>query len=300
MSAFEDHNYCSNSNDQIDQFKSNVFYFSNNHLESGKHISRFTLRAISGGFQHYNIDGCEKTLTDDNFLLVEQGMAFEHYLNQSTAVEGVIVAFSPQFLSNYFHQCGKSTAELLDHPEPYYSQHFHFYSNTFAKSSKLKELLEGIAMDIRSKDHPRLYYEEMFSCIFDEVIRIDNHLNSRINTLSALKGRTRQELYKRLSLAKDFIDSNIDKDLSLEVIAQAAYLSPFHFLRSFKNFYQITPYQYILQTRLKRAKFYFDQKTFNQSEVMSMCGFEHIKSFQRVYKKYFGISPSQYVMKVAS
>ncbi len=60
--------------------------------------------------------------------------------------------------------------------------------------------------------------------------------------------------YQQLIRARAFIDECYDLPLDLEQIAGQASFSRYHFLRLFRNTFDQTPHQYLVQRRIERAK----------------------------------------------
>jgi AraC family transcriptional regulator len=59
---------------------------------------------------------------------------------------------------------------------------------------------------------------------------------------------------ERLQRVRDYVETHLDDDLSLTVLADIACLSPYHFSRSFKQAAGVGPQRYVIQRRLDRAK----------------------------------------------
>jgi AraC-like DNA-binding protein len=101
------------------------------------------------------------------------------------------------------------------------------------------------------------------------------------------------DLYQRIVSAKVFIDENFQGPVSLEAIAQKAFLSRFHFLRLFSQVYRKTPHQYLTFKRIEKAKdLLAENKPIN--EVCTEVGFESIGSFSTLFKKEIGYTPQYY------
>src|SRR5450432_4128080 len=99
--------------------------------------------------------------------------------------------------------------------------------------------------------------------------------------------------YRRLVQAKLFIDAHFDEPINLNDIADEAYFSKFHFIRSFKKIYLLTPHQYLMGVRLEKAKILL-QSSVSISNTCYACGFESIPSFTTLFKKTTGFTPSKY------
>ena len=57
--------------------------------------------------------------------------------------------------------------------------------------------------------------------------------NKAVQSLSAIRPGKRQELYRRLSWGRDFIQSNYRQQITIDEMASAACLSKYHFIRLF-------------------------------------------------------------------
>jgi len=100
--------------------------------------------------------------------------------------------------------------------------------------------------------------------------------------------------YEQLASVKDYIDQNLDKELSVTDLAERACISSYHFLRLFKQAYSETPYQYILLKRLEKSCSLLRETTLPIMEIAYQCGFQNNASFSLVFKRNFGITPKEY------
>lgn len=100
-------------------------------------------------------------------------------------------------------------------------------------------------------------------------------------------------LYKRIVLAKLFIDEHFSESIDLENIADCAYFSKFHFIRLFKSIYGKTPHQYLTTVRIEKAKVFL-QKGNQVSDTCFAVGFDSISSFSGLFRRYTKLSPVEY------
>lgn len=106
------------------------------------------------------------------------------------------------------------------------------------------------------------------------------------------------EYISRINKTFDYIESNLDKPMTLDELATIANFSKFHFNRIFQSIVGETPFQYILRVRLERAAMLIStNKNDSISEIAYKCGFSDISIFSRNFKNYFQISASQYRIK---
>lgn len=96
-----------------------------------------------------------------------------------------------------------------------------------------------------------------------------------------------------LNLVKEYIHEHLHNDLKLDTIAAIVQLSPYHFLRLFKQSIGITPHQYILQCRLNRAKYLLQQSELSVAEIAARTGFCDQSHLTRSCKRIMGVTPKQ-------
>ncbi|HWZ03362.1 MAG TPA: AraC family transcriptional regulator [Mucilaginibacter sp.] len=99
--------------------------------------------------------------------------------------------------------------------------------------------------------------------------------------------------YRRLVQSKLFIDTHFAEKIDLDNIADEAYFSKFHFIRTFKNIYQKTPHQYLIFVRIEKAMELL-KTGMPVSEVCYAVGFESLSSFSGLFKRTVGLTPIAY------
>jgi AraC family transcriptional regulator len=112
--------------------------------------------------------------------------------------------------------------------------------------------------------------------------------------LDVIKQSTRLEIFKRLALAKEWMEANCCSRISLQQMAVVANMNSQHFLRMFKQLFRITPHQYLMSCRLEKAKQLLQEKKMTVTEVCHATGFESIYSFSNLFRKRFGLPPSKF------
>lgn len=95
-----------------------------------------------------------------------------------------------------------------------------------------------------------------------------------------------------------YIDNNIEKNISMDELAEYVYMSKYYFLRKFKAETTITAHDFLIHKRLIKACELIDEGIL-VSKVYEKCGFSDYSSFFRNFKKYYGISPKEYTEKTS-
>jgi AraC-like DNA-binding protein len=105
------------------------------------------------------------------------------------------------------------------------------------------------------------------------------------------------DLYSRIVRAKLFIDEHYASPLDLDKLSDEACFSKYHFLRLFKKTYNKTPYQYLSEIRIQKAKEKLKLEGMKVSEVCEEVGFESKTSFQHKFKEYTGETPAVFRLR---
>ncbi|MGY3489555.1 AraC family transcriptional regulator [Bradyrhizobium sp. USDA 4011] len=107
---------------------------------------------------------------------------------------------------------------------------------------------------------------------------------------SAREGLDRRRLFRVL----DYIEANLEGDLTLDRLASIAYLSRFHFARAFKQAVGEPPHRYVAARRLERAKAQLIQGERSLVDIALALGFSSQANFNRAFKQAAGVAPGQY------
>ena len=86
-----------------------------------------------------------------------------------------------------------------------------------------------------------------------------------------------------------------DSDLSVDMVAEQVGISRVHLHRKMKELTGQTPHDFIRNLRLKQAANLLANQGMNVTEVMYACGFSNSASFSTVFKKFYGMSPRDYM-----
>jgi AraC-like DNA-binding protein len=91
-----------------------------------------------------------------------------------------------------------------------------------------------------------------------------------------------------------FIEANAHEPIDLERTATEAGLSPFHFLRLFSRALGVTPHQYLLRARLRRAARLLAETDRAVTDIALDVGFADLSNFVRTFHRVAGVSPRHF------
>ena len=94
--------------------------------------------------------------------------------------------------------------------------------------------------------------------------------------------------------AKAYIDENYNKDISLDDVSRMVDISPYYFSKLFKQEQGENFIEYLTRIRMANARRILKNQNYNIKEVCAMCGYSDPNYFSRIFKKFEGVTPSEY------
>ena len=99
---------------------------------------------------------------------------------------------------------------------------------------------------------------------------------------------------RQLSQALDYIHEYLEQDIKLADLAALLNMSQFHFSHLFKQAIGTSPYQYLLQQRIERAKQLLKEGDQPIMEVAFQCGFNNHSHLSQQFRRFTGMTPKAY------
>lgn len=103
-----------------------------------------------------------------------------------------------------------------------------------------------------------------------------------------------QEYAERFVSVCDYINSHCTENLTLEQVSEQAGFSKYHFARLFREFTGTTVHNYIINRHILYAQSLLADETLPVTEVSMRSGFNSLSTFNRIFKKQMGCTPSEY------
>lgn len=102
---------------------------------------------------------------------------------------------------------------------------------------------------------------------------------------------------QQLAPVLEYIHEHLAEEIKLVDLAAIVGMSQYYFSRFFKKSMGISPYQYVIQQRINKAKLLFQQTDLSIFEVAIQCGFSHSSHLARHFKRLEGVSPQVFRKK---
>lgn len=244
-----------------------------------------SIKMVLSGIENYSVNGKKYKLKSDRFLVVNNQSDVNVIIDDKKGVKGACLFPKKTLFNDVFRQHRNSCEALLNDPfkiekADLLEKAFSFRENR--TGAFLENNIQFIIDNHRQEKELNFnaFYLKLVECmIFDQL-----ELEGKLKNLSSTRKSTKEELYRRVSNAKIYIDDNYTERINLDVLAQNAYLSKYHFLRSFKALYKLSPYQYILSLRLEKARELLSMD-YSFAEVSNLIGFSDEKNLRKAIKR---------------
>lgn len=145
--------------------------------------------------------------------------------------------------------------------------------------------LAGIGVvSVNEWTSPTHVYRQVWASIFNIMNDFRNKKNLKVNL--------------KINLAIDYINQHYKEAISLEEVAQAVDLTPPYFSRAFSESLGKSFVQYVTQLRMERAKQLLQNPMLKLYEIADTVGYPEYPHFSRAFKKFTGVSPSDFRKKL--
>ncbi len=176
-----------------------------------------------------------------------------------------------------------------------------FYANIIPESiiayDKDREQLFGLYRMIKKEIENSLVYGrnvliELFGAL---LIIISRNLKSSLKELPKTNVSEKEKIDSILTYVRqNFLDK---ERIKIKVIAEEFYMSPNYVSVFIKKHAGISIQQYVIQTKIKMAERLLKQTNLTISEIAEKTGFVDASHFNKIFKKYKGVNPSEFSVK---
>lgn len=252
-----------------------------------------SIRAAWGGTEHCLVGGRDVGLDDDNFLILNQGRDYSTSIDSPQPVETLGICFRPGMVADVCAAMAASLDGALDKGETLGGRSAEFPENLQPHDKLVTPVLRFIKSHLLLGLQDEAWYEEQLHFLLERMRTHRGRLLVRIDCLQLGRSSTRREVFRRIGYATDYIHCNYSRPLDLGVLAGAAGLSKYHFLRLFTLVHGITPVAYLQRKRTRVALRLLQTTRLTLNEVASAVGFAGQTTVLRQIRRWTGLGPVQ-------
>lgn len=253
--------------------------------------SKFMLMVLLQGSQHFVIDGVRFRLDAGTqeapaplvFLLNIAQPSRLRFINDSdTPLHKVMISAPVPWLNRLME-----TQDGMPALRNFFGQHLAHFS--FEPGQHILQLAEKIM-------HPPAMLTGELSSIYMKAQALDIMWQSCLALVADEAGGWQPPALmslKHCERVRDYIVANLDKDLSIDRIAQEAGVSTSTIQRHFKEHFGVPIFGFVRQKRLEAAREALANDGIPVSRAAYIAGYNNISSFTTAFRKAFGVTPKQ-------
>lgn len=98
----------------------------------------------------------------------------------------------------------------------------------------------------------------------------------------------------RIKQVVEFVGKNLDRNISLQNLAQKYNLCYSYLSKLFKEEVGICFSKYLIQARIKKAKEFLRNNSMSIKQISYSIGYKYVPNFNHDFKRITGLSPSEY------
>lgn len=228
--------------------------------------AHYLLHFIVNGKGSYHTRGKKYELGKNQMFLIKPGESTFYIADEKDPWEYIWIAFNGTSVDNILQDCGL----LSENPISYYSP-----------DSILIGSLSDIIQQLSSKtENEYALLGDLYS-IFGSLSR--NHYNQEYHSNS---------LFIKQSLS--FIQNNYSCDIKVQDIADYVQIDRTYLYRIFMDEFELSPKQYLMQYRIKRASELLSNTNLSVNEIAYYCGFRDPSAFCKHFRTQLGFTPKEY------
>lgn len=225
---------------------------------------------LKGGFRHFS-SGQTNMITSEQVVLQKAGYEYQTRHDHIVNASGFFIELDPEYLENLSGLSPELNRFLQNK----------IYSCLAIANDPWKTFLIWEYNRIRNAEKPGNHE------IVTHLLRATLCDDFRMAPISV-------EYHEAVDRAKQYITENFINDISIDDIAQAAFISSYHFSRMFKRNTSLSPHKFLNAIRLRNACRLLLESNLNVAHIGYSCGFSNSDYFVTLFKNKIGLTPSEF------
>lgn len=248
------------------------------------------IKYVQEGEEQYEVDGQLHHVKAGQFLMVNHQQKVTAFVRSRKTVKGLCLYIDPEQVSQAQSLLGQSAEQLLEGQAS--AETFEVRQRTYSvRHSPIESIVRNLIQGPHALSQNN---DALFEQLAIAVVRKEYQVAKEVFAIPAKRRSTREELHQRLTIAKAYMLDNLSQPMLVSEVAREAALSEFHFIRTFRQAFGLSPNQFMQQERIRQAKALLRQPHLSVTDVAAQCGFSDLQYFSRTFKRLAGESPSRF------
>jgi AraC-like DNA-binding protein len=236
-------------------------------------------------------DGAHRV--SSGYLVLNESTSYRVTLRSDHPVKPFVVFFAPGFVERVAAVMNRTERQNLDEPTALEITARRFFERT-SHGDALHARLRLFANQISGWREDPLWLSEQMHGLAAALIRQTGEGWSQVSRVSAVRPATKEEIYRRLWKARDWAQAMLDREITLADMANVACMSESYFLRTFRQNFNQTPHQFLMDVRLEKARALLRNTRRSVTDISTSVGFQSLGSFSWLFKNRHNLSPDAY------
>jgi AraC family transcriptional regulator len=247
------------------------------HAEYETFRQTLSIKCVARGTESYYVDRREIMVSDDTFLVLNEGREYSSVLDAPDDTYSFAIFFRPGLAREVAGDLARSPGQALDDGALAKPLEMEFDETLRAHDREITPVLRFMQRQIAAGVRDEHWLEEQCQFLLARLILAQRKQHLSIPTeLSEARPGKRIELMRRIGWATDYMHAHLADDISLQDIAAAARLSRFHFLRMFQLAHGRTPRTYLRDLRTRRALALLASTSLDTTDIAAQVGMSRI------------------------
>ena len=252
-----------------------------------------SVKTVARGRARWKTDDGDFWVDENTLLILNDQQPYSITVDSHQKVETCCVFFQRGFVESVYQALIAAPETLVDQPFRA-APPVHFAAGLQIGDSPLLRKFKAISHASGCGSATQAWLEEQLLLAARDVALLREETLRQIARVPAARASTREEVFKRLCRAREFMHACQDQPVHLDDISRAACLSPYHLHRAFKQAFHETPHEFLARIRVEQATRLLLNTDLPVTEICLRAGFESLGTFSTMFRRRFGKSPRQY------
>lgn len=232
-----------------------------------------SVKSFYNGTAEYRLNSGTAKVDSQRYLLLNDNQPYTITIDSTSEVESFCVFFTPHHATRGAFEMVSTVDRILEDPFFVPSQSAEFIDKTYWHDDVVTPILHTFRADFPVFGSDPIWLDEQLCTLLNRMLILHTDVLSNMDKIPSIRTSTREELFRRVSLANELVMERFRDTLTINDLAHGAALSANHLIRTYKQVFGVTPHQHIVSLRIKEAGRLLRKTEMPVSEILFCCWF---------------------------